>query len=73
MRKVRDVVRLKAGGPSKRKIAASIGVSATAAGDCIRRAREADIGWPLPEDMTDETLDFNRTGRGCIASSSGRA
>jgi transposase len=57
MRKVRDVLRLKAGGLSKRKIAASIGVSATAAGDCIRRAREAGIDWPLPEDMTDEALE----------------
>jgi transposase len=57
MRKVRDVLRLKAGGLSKRKIAASIGVSATAAGDCIRRAREAGINWPLPEDMADEALE----------------
>jgi hypothetical protein len=35
MRKIRDVLRLKASGLSKRKIAASVGVSATAAGECI--------------------------------------
>jgi len=57
MRKIRDVLRLSAGGMSKRKIAASLGVSPTAAGECIRRARRFGLGWPLPEEMTDETLE----------------
>src|SRR5271169_548673 len=57
MRKIRDVLRLRAGSMSKRKIAASLGVSPTAAGDCIRRARRFGLGWPLPEEMTDETLE----------------
>ena len=43
MRKIRDVLRLSAAGMSKRKIAASFGVSATAAGECIRRARRAGL------------------------------
>jgi hypothetical protein len=34
MRKIRDVLRLSAAGMSKRKIAASLGVSATSAGEC---------------------------------------
>jgi transposase len=42
---------------SKRQIAASLGVSATAAGDCIRRARRAGLGWPLPEGLKDEALE----------------
>ena len=50
MRKIRDVLRLSAAGMSKRKIAASLGVSATAAGECIRRARRAGLAWPLPEE-----------------------
>jgi hypothetical protein len=58
MRKIRDVLRLSAAGMSKRKIAASLGVSATAAGDCIRRARRAGLGWPLAEDLKDETLEL---------------
>ena len=58
MRKIRDVLRLSAAGMSKRKIAASLGVSATAARDCIWRARSAGLGWPLPEGLTDETLEF---------------
>jgi hypothetical protein len=46
MRKVRDVLRLSAAGMSKRKIAASLGMSATAARDCIWRARRAGLAWP---------------------------
>jgi transposase len=57
MRKIRDVLRLSAAGMSKRKIAASLGVSATAAGECIRRARGAGLAWPLPEDLTDDALE----------------
>jgi hypothetical protein len=53
MRKIRDVLRLSAAGMSKRKIAASLAVSATAARDCIWRARRAGLTWPLPEDWTD--------------------
>ena len=39
MRKVRAVLRLKAGGLGKRKIAGSLGMSATAAHTCSRVAR----------------------------------
>ena len=55
MRKIRDVLRLSAAGMSKRKIAASLGMSATAAGECIRRARRAGLTWPLAEELTDES------------------
>src|ERR1700722_14201211 len=58
MRKIRDVLRLSAAGMSKRKIAASLGVSATAAGECLRRARHAGLGWPLPEGVTEEALEL---------------
>jgi len=57
MRKIRDVLRLSAAGMSKRKIAASLGVSATAAGECIRRARRAGLTWPLPDGLSDEALE----------------
>jgi transposase len=57
MRKIRDVLRLSTAGMSKRNIAASLGVSATAAGECIRRARRAGLRWPLSDDLTDETLE----------------
>jgi hypothetical protein len=57
MRKIRDVLRLSAAGLSKRKIAASLGISATAAGDCLRRAGRAGVVWPPPEGLTDEALE----------------
>src|SRR3989304_6250821 len=57
MRKIRDVLRLSAGGLSKRQIAASLGVSPTAAGDCIRRARQAGLAWPLPDTVDDTGLE----------------
>jgi hypothetical protein len=57
MRKIRDVLRLRAGGMSKRKIAASLAIGATAAGDCVRRARRAGLSWSLPENLSDEALE----------------
>jgi transposase len=57
MRKIRDELRLSAGGLSKRKIAASLGMSATAAGDCMRRERRAGLSWPLSEDVSDAALE----------------
>jgi hypothetical protein len=41
-------------------------LSATAAGDCIRRARRAGLGWPLPEGLTEEALAPDR-GQGSAA------
>jgi hypothetical protein len=57
MRKIRDVLRLSAAGLSKRQIAASLGIGPTAAGACLRRAREASISWPLPDDLGDDALE----------------
>ena len=50
--------RLRAGGMSKRKIAASLSIGVTAAGDCMRRARRAGLIWPLPEDLSDAALEL---------------
>ncbi|MFQ5550938.1 MAG: IS21 family transposase, partial [Gemmatimonadales bacterium] len=57
MRKIRDVLRLNADGLSKRRIAASLGVGATSAGEYIRRARHAGLSWPLPDSLSDEALE----------------
>jgi transposase len=57
MRKVRDVLRLRASGISKRKIAASLSIGVTTAGDAIGRARRAGLSWPLPEELSDEALE----------------
>jgi transposase len=57
MRKIREVLRLKARGFSKRRIAASLGISATAAMECVQRARRVGLTWPLPEDLSDDALE----------------
>lgn len=72
MRKIRDVLRLSAAGLSKRKIAASLGMSATAAGDCLRRAGRAGVFWPLPEGLTDETLELRLYPPSAIAAKESR-
>lgn len=57
MRKIRDVLRLHAEGLSKRRIAASLTIGPTSAGEYIRRARRAGLGWPLPADLSDADLE----------------
>jgi transposase len=57
MRKIGDVLRLHAGGLSKRRIAVSLNIGRTAVGDYISRARRAGLGWPLPEDLSEEALE----------------
>ena len=57
MRKIRDVLRLRADGLSKRKIAASLSIGVTTAGEIIRRVRRAGLSWPLPEKLSDEAIE----------------
>jgi len=57
MRKIRDVLRLDASGLSKRQIAASLNLGPTSVGEYIRRARRAELGWPLPDGLSDEALE----------------
>lgn len=58
MRKIREVLRLRAQGLSKRRIAASLGISATAAVECLQRVRRAGLSWPLPDDVDDAVLEL---------------
>ena len=58
MRKTKDILRLaQEAGLTNRQIARSLNISATTVGECLKRAREAQIGWPLPEGMDDEVLE----------------
>lgn len=57
MRNIRDALRLAAGGLSNRQIAASLSVSKTTVRNCLRRATEAGIAWPLPDELTDAMLE----------------
>ena len=57
MRKIRDALLLHADGLSKRKIAASLNVGPTSAGEHVRRTRRAGLSWPVPGEVTDEALE----------------
>ncbi len=57
MRKIRDVLRLHAGGLSKRRIAAGLNIGRTTVGDYIKRSRRAGLGWPLPDGLGEDDLE----------------
>jgi hypothetical protein len=58
MRKLRDILRLHfVAALTNRAIARAIGVSPSTVSDCLARARAADVGWPLPEALSDAALD----------------
>ena len=58
MRKIREVLRLKWGnGMSNRRIAASSGIGRPTVSEYLRRAEEAGLSWPLPDDLDDARLE----------------
>ena len=57
MRKIRDALRLEASGLSRRQIAASLNIGRTAARTYIDRAHGVGLSWPLPSDLSDDTLE----------------
>ena len=57
VRKIREVLRLKAEARlSDRQIAAVIGSARSTVQECLRRAREAGVSWPLPPECDEEEL-----------------
>lgn len=56
MVKIREVLRLQAEGLRQREIAASVKCSRSTVQECLQRARNAGVGWPLPEDLDELTL-----------------
>lgn len=58
MRKIREVLRLRwEQGLSHRHIAASCRIGQTSSREFVRRASDAGLCWPLPEDLTDAELE----------------
>ncbi len=58
MRKIRDVLRLRAqGGLSHRQIASSLGLGRTTVTEYLHRAEEAGLTWPLPADLEEAALE----------------
>ena len=56
VRKILEVLRLQAAGLKGRQIAAAIGSALSTVQECLRRAREARVTWPLPEELSEEAL-----------------
>lgn len=57
MRKIAEVLRLRAAGVSARDIAQSVGAARSTIAEYCKRADAAGIVWPLPEGLDDEGLD----------------
>jgi transposase len=58
MRKIKEVLRLKFElGLSYEEIGQSCNIGSTTVGEYLRRVKEAGLGWPLPEDMDDSSLE----------------
>ncbi|HZU15985.1 MAG TPA: IS21 family transposase [Candidatus Dormibacteraeota bacterium] len=57
MRKITEVLRLAAQGRSNRDIATSVDIARSTVTEYLRRAAEAGLSWPLPEDMDAEALE----------------
>lgn len=57
MRKIREVLRLRAGGLSARQIARSVGTARSTVAECLRRATAVGVSWPLPADTDDAVLE----------------
>lgn len=58
MRKIREVMRLKAAGLTSRQIAASTRSARTTICEYLARAESAGVTWPLPDDLDDEALEL---------------
>jgi len=57
MRTIRDVLRLRFEAKlSRRQIAVSVGCSRAAVAECLRRAAQAGIGWPLSAELDEAAL-----------------
>jgi transposase len=57
MRKIREILRLRAEGYSEREIAGSVASARSSVQICLWRAEQAGIGWPVPPEMDDAALD----------------
>ena len=57
VRKIREVLRLRAEGYSEREIAHSVGCARSSVQICLWRAERAGISWPPPEGLDDTTLE----------------
>jgi transposase len=56
MIKIREVLRLTHEGRRQREVANSVNASRSTVQECLRRAHEAGVSWPLPEGLDEQAL-----------------
>lgn len=56
MRKIREILRLRAEGFTDEEVARSVGCARSTVQECLRRARAAGIGWPPPVELDEAAL-----------------
>ena len=54
--KIGEILRLQSQGVRQRAIAVSVGSARSTVQECLKRAQEAGIGWPLPQGMDEAAL-----------------
>ena len=57
MRKIREVLRLRAEGFTEREIARSVGCARSSVQICLWRAEQAGVSWPLAPDQDEARLE----------------
>jgi transposase len=57
MRKIREILRLRAEGFSEREIARSVGCARSSVQICLWRAERAAVAWPVAPEADDAVLD----------------
>jgi DNA-binding Lrp family transcriptional regulator len=63
MRKIKDVLRLRAAGYSARRIADSLGLGRTSARNYLERAEKAGLSWPDVAGLDEDALEHRLFGR----------
>ena len=72
MRQIGEVLRLAAQHLSYDQIAQSVGISRTSVHNYLKRAQQAGLSWPLPEDLDDAAIEARLFQRSEEANRSGR-
>lgn len=62
MKKIREVLRLKAMGRTHREIATACDMSPSTVGECVARCRREGLSWPLPEHLCDSDVSLREAG-----------
>jgi len=57
MRKIGDALRFRSGGLTLREIAISLGVGRSTVSEYLKRAEDAGLSWPLPDDVVESDLE----------------